>query len=246
MTADDHDDSSTETLPNAPETHELSLSNAALDRAFSALSNRRRRAAVAFLLATDDGVATVDDLAAIAADAMAATDTAGTTTPADAESSERRRRVAVTLRHAHLPALDRAGVVDYDARSETVRYRGTRALRTVLDRTADPIVTGPSPSTWCDLLADRRRRYALRVLSARGGALALSDLATEVAAREYGTRSVDASSNVVERVHASLYHDHVPRLADAGVVSHDQDRDTVAPSGGAAELGRHLDDVGIA
>jgi hypothetical protein len=34
------------------------------------------------------------------------------------------RRLAIGLHHQHLPKLDRAGLLDYDPRSRTVRYRG--------------------------------------------------------------------------------------------------------------------------
>lgn len=37
--------------------------------------------------------------------------------------------VMIELHHAALPKLDAAGVVDYDARSKTVRYRGHPALQ---------------------------------------------------------------------------------------------------------------------
>lgn len=86
---------------------EQSMTAAELDSLFGVLADRRRRRLLAYLAGTDDGVATVSELA----DHVAADD-------ADPE------RVTVSLHHAHLPRLEDAGIVEYDARSETVRYRG--------------------------------------------------------------------------------------------------------------------------
>lgn len=53
-------------------------------------------------------VATLDDLAATIGD----------------ERDEPQRRVAIRLHHVTLPKLADAGVLDYDGRTNTARYRG--------------------------------------------------------------------------------------------------------------------------
>ncbi|WP_231188993.1 hypothetical protein [Haladaptatus sp. DYF46] len=47
-------------------------------------------------------------------------------------SAEHRERVRIGLFHNHLPRLADAGVLEYDQRSETVRYWGDSRLETLL------------------------------------------------------------------------------------------------------------------
>lgn len=42
----------------------------------------------------------------------------------DEMSEEERERLATALHHKHLPKLDGMGIVDYDERSETIRFWG--------------------------------------------------------------------------------------------------------------------------
>lgn len=79
-----------------------------------------------------------------------------------------------------------------------------------------------------DGLADRRRRYALAVLHEHDAPLALADLADEVATGWDGRRFADGSTGDVEQVYASLYHMHIPKLVEAGLVEYDASQDTVA------------------
>jgi len=88
-------------------------------------------------------------------------------------------------------------------------------------------------STVHDLLSSERRRHVLDCL-AHHGSLALPDLADEVAAREHDAPLPQVPEDAVLTVYLSLYHTHVPKLADATVVTYDQDRDVVAL---AADLG---------
>ncbi|WP_435151493.1 DUF7344 domain-containing protein [Haladaptatus sp. DFWS20] len=83
-----------------------------LDTVFDALSNGERRRMVQYLTEATDGTATVEELAALGDD------------PTQSK---------VRLRHIHLPRLSATKVVEYDERSETVRYRGSPFLERVLD-----------------------------------------------------------------------------------------------------------------
>lgn len=99
-------------------------------------------------------------------------------------------------------------------------------------------------TTIFDLLSDRRRRYLLHYLSGQVGAVELSDLAEQIALWE-GTLSNDR----YERVCTGLFHSHLPRLEDAGVVRYDATRETVELTGAADQLESYLelavaDDIG--
>ncbi|WP_435179953.1 DUF7344 domain-containing protein [Halorussus sp. AFM4] len=82
--------------------------------------------------------------------------------------------------------------------------------------------TDLSPTAIFGLLADDRRRRALRYLSRTAGGTDLDDLAAELALREG-----DASDRRRDRIRASLFHTHLPKLRDAGVVRYDPERGTV-------------------
>ena len=85
-----------------------------------------------------------------------------------------------------------------------------------------------------ELLAHRRRRVFLHVMRSYGEAVTLPDAAEAVASQEFGRDVVELSAERVANVYLSLYHDHLPRLVDAGLVRYDQDRDLVAPTSAPA------------
>ncbi|WP_049926130.1 DUF7344 domain-containing protein [Halopiger goleimassiliensis] len=80
-----------------------------------------------------------------------------------------------------------------------------------------------------ELLANSRRRRFLEVMRTYDEQLTLPDAAEEVAVREAGQSVRDLSAERVRDVYISLYHDHLPRLVDAGLLEYDQERDLVAP-----------------
>lgn len=79
------------------------------DELSSALANRYCRFVLSYFTDSSDEVASVADLSATIARTIDRPD---------------RTSVTIQLHHAALPRLDDVGIVDYDARSETVRYRG--------------------------------------------------------------------------------------------------------------------------
>jgi len=79
------------------------------------------------------------------------------------------------------------------------------------------------------LLADDRRRTLLDFLDPDRRPVALADLARRVASFESeSTTDAETDGLNARPVYHTLYHVHVPKLADAGVVSFDPDRRTVA------------------
>ena len=94
-----------------------------LDVVFDALADRRRRYTLYYLHGISDGVATIDDISASVL--------AREPTPDDPD--EHSRRVKTALQHVHVPKLEDLGVVEYDPRSETVRYWSQPALEEWLE-----------------------------------------------------------------------------------------------------------------
>lgn len=81
-----------------------------------------------------------------------------------------------------------------------------------------------------DLLANQRRRNVLRCLKDHTQAIAMVDLAEGVAFRENEETLSEIPKETVQTIATSLYHTHLPKLADAGVVEYEQDRDLVRVS----------------
>ncbi|MFC6823985.1 DUF7344 domain-containing protein [Halopelagius fulvigenes] len=91
------------------------------------------------------------------------------------------------------------------------------------------------------LLSSRRRRHVVSFLADRESRISLSELAAEVTARE---RTEESDGTVPERTEksgetpmgrteetvATLHHNHLPRLADAGAITYDAEGRTVTPT----------------
>ena len=103
-----------------------------LDLVFDLLSNSRRRYALYCLNDQSDGVATLETLTenVVTFEQMTgATDgetNASMRTRTDSDHDghvrDRHARVQIALTHTHLPKLEDAGLLEYDQRSEMVRY----------------------------------------------------------------------------------------------------------------------------
>lgn len=78
-------------------------------------------------------------------------------------------------------------------------------------------------------LSSKRRRYVLSFLD-RLGTLTLADLADELAEQEHDASIDQIPAEDVKSLYMSLYHQHVPKLEEAGLVEYDQERDLVRPT----------------
>ena len=75
--------------------------------------------------------------------------------------------------------------------------------------------------------APARRSVLLACLREFDEPVSLPDLADEIAVRESDEALSDLSGERVKEIYLSLYHRHVPALADAGFVEYDQEADLV-------------------
>ncbi len=92
-----------------------------------------------------------------------------------------------------------------------------------------------------EILASPRRRYILRCLRTHDPPLALADVADEVAVYEHDTDITDIAAEDIKRIYLSLYHTHIPKLAERGLVTYSQERDLVTLS----ETGKQLSAIEI-
>lgn len=77
------------------------------------------------------------------------------------------------------------------------------------------------------ILRSDRRRAVLRVLSEADSEFDLGALAERVAAGE--TTGERPTAETVRRVEISLHHNHLPRLADHGVLTYDAEANRIVP-----------------
>lgn len=82
------------------------------DDVLSVLAVETRRYALRYFLESAEHTATLDDVAGYVAGRLGNL------------SEESRQRTRINLHHVHLPKLASAGLVDYESRTSTVRYRG--------------------------------------------------------------------------------------------------------------------------
>lgn len=75
-------------------------------------------------------------------------------------------------------------------------------------------------------LATRRRRYLLYCLHVYANPVTLADAAERITRWERDDPA-DELLDARLQVYMSLYHDHVPELADAGLVAYSQEEDMV-------------------
>lgn len=90
-----------------------------------------------------------------------------------------------------------------------------------------------------EILADRRRRYTLVRLHESVTPMHLGNLAEEIAAWERDHSEID-DPGTAEKIHQSLYHIHVAKMADIGLVDYDGMRDTITLADEGHMLAAHL------
>lgn len=92
-----------------------------------------------------------------------------------------------------------------------------------------------------DILTHPHRRYALYYLTNESEAVDIDSLATAIAARE-GDDTVTGPNSVHKDIETALHHKHLPKLADAGIITYSSRTGSVSlrDIGG---LDRFLDDT---
>jgi len=114
-----------------------------------------------------------------------------------------------------------------------------------MSRNAVPIESDASPDDApFATLRNERRREVIAYLRDRSGPVDLRDLSEHVAAVENDCDPADVTYEQRKRVQTALYQMHLPKLADADVVSYDQRAGEVVLADGAERCLPYLDAVG--
>lgn len=86
-----------------------------------------------------------------------------------------------------------------------------------------------------EALSHPRRRYLCYTLL-EDTQWTLTDLATKIAAWENDTPTHEVTDHQRERVYVSLYHAHVPKLVDDGVIIYDDVAEMITPAENADKV----------
>lgn len=187
---------------------------------FDCLAAEQRRAVVA-VLADASGALSVRELAGRTVARLDGTEP-------DAVADAERDRMVVTLHHRDLPKLADVEIVEYDREEERVETTDHPAFGRPGIREAIESPTRPSLDRLFEALADVRRQRLLLVLEAADGPVDIRDAATRLAADRLDDAADEVPPQVVERVTADIWHVHLGKLRDAGLVTYDGDAETVS------------------
>ena len=191
------------------------------ETAFSALANARRRLLLR-VLSTASSPLTTESLATRIAASEAATSVAEVT-------HEEHQAVAATLHHSHLPKLADLGIVErVDGETHLADDAPDFEAMGVFDLPDSAAETGADRvDTLFDALARDQRRTVVAVLAASGEELAVETLAEAVTGDDAPGPDVEFPPAGSTRMDVELYHRHLPKLADCGLVSWDREAGTV-------------------
>ena len=94
-----------------------------------------------------------------------------------------------------------------------------------------------------EALTHKRRRYLLYTLF-EADAWSVADLARKVAAWENDVPEDAVDQAEIEKVYASLYHAHIPKLVDLGILDFDRREERIRRGPGAEQTLDILDHTG--
>ena len=95
-----------------------------------------------------------------------------------------------------------------------------------------------------EALAHPRRRYLLYALVNSGNEKTLPRLAAKIPAWEQGTDVNEVTDEKQQKVHVSLFHSHIPKLAALEVVDYREEEDIIVRALNADQVQAVLDGAG--
>lgn len=155
-------------------------------------------------------------------------------TSPDRLTAEERQEVLHTLHHAHLPKLERAGLIVRDTDKNAVEpsdhpaYQDARIREVITDAVAEG---NASLDELFRALSESRRRTILDILSHHYQPVEVRSVARDVAASEQQLSPRELSAEAVDQIILSLQYVHLPHLAQAGLVEYDADEETITYEG---------------
>lgn len=94
-------------------------------------------------------------------------------------------------------------------------------------RAQRPFKNSLSTDALFEVLSHHRRRALLADLQAHDQPQAVADVVKRITVHEQDTPFDELPSEDIEQVHCSVHHVHIPKLEDSGLLTRDDDRNTV-------------------
>lgn len=94
--------------------------------------------------------------------------------------------------------------------------------------------------TALELCSNKHRRIVLAILLKEKRALTLNDLTKEIVKHNHHTLITDIPSEEVNRTYLLLYHQHIPKLSEMGIVTQEKEHQLVKPTEQLAQLQPYL------
>lgn len=193
-----------------------------LDTVFNTLADPDRRYLVRIVSERAPTTLTPEDLAASLL--------ARTHESAQAVPDMRRKQALTSLYHVHLPKLSDAGLIEWDQDNDTIDRGDHPVYQTdIVDKILEhdqPEDSDP-PDRLLQALADSRRRDVLSLLKKHDEPTDTETIARNLIANDRDDGPSTVSEDAVQELLVDLRHQHLPRLAEAGVIRYDRDQGTV-------------------
>lgn len=93
-------------------------------------------------------------------------------------------------------------------------------------------------------LGHPRRRYLVYTLANGGSEVTLPELATEITAWERDIPAGEVSEEDRKPVQISLYHSHIPKLVDLGIIEYHEGEDIIVRARNTTQVEAVLDGAG--
>lgn len=104
----------------------------------------------------------------------------------------------------------------------------TESANDAIDPDGD-LPSAPDLDSAFTALSHPRRIHLIHALVNDTGGATLTDLSSEIASQELDKPIEEVTVGERKRIHLSLYHSHLPKLADLDVIEYDDREDVVRP-----------------
>ncbi len=102
------------------------------------------------------------------------------------------------------------------------------------------MVGTPELDTVLDVCEHEHRRIVLAALTEQHQSLSIDDLATVIVQHNSHTSPAESAGETLSQIRTGLHHVHLPKLADAGLVRYDPERQLAEPTAQLDRTESHL------
>lgn len=121
--------------------------------------------------------------------------------------------------------------MDFDCHNPLSKVLETSICRSCHNTSMTQLDMAPSASVTddqSDLLANTQRQKAVAILRERNQPIALADLARDIVRSEQSNTTEPPDSEAIRDCQITLYHSHIPKLCDAGLVNYNPENRTAS------------------